>query len=155
MTKPFLDIKIRLTSKVEKRGDCWIWQGSKGKQGYGNVGIRVARGVSKTVLAHRCSYQAFVGEIADGMCVLHRCDNPSCINPDHLFLGTNKDNVDDKVGKGRTYEKLSDAQVLEIRTRYVRGNGRILAKEFNVCPMTISLVVRGRLHNHSSLEVQS
>jgi len=75
------------------------------------------------MLAHRASYQSYIGEIPEGLNVLHRCDVPSCINPDHLFLGTTQDNVDDKVNKNRQSKgsghgrsKLTNDQVLAIRT---------------------------------------
>lgn len=144
MTKPFLPLSTRIMSGIDKKDDCWIWRGYKGKQGYGVMGIS-----RKSTLAHRASYSAFVGDIPQGMHVLHKCDMPSCVNPEHLFLGTNSDNVADKVSKGRTHEKLSDAQVREIRRRYVPGLGRTLAKEFKVSPMTISLTVRGKLHKEA------
>lgn len=75
---------------------CWIWGLRVDKQGYGRINFN-----SKTEQAHRISYKAFRGDIPNGMCVLHKCDNPTCVNPDHLFLGTKKDNVQDMILKGR------------------------------------------------------
>lgn len=76
---------------------CWEWQGHRLPKGYGHF-----RGLTaKNVKAHRFAYELLVGPIPDGLRVLHRCDNPPCVNPVHLFLGTDKDNSDDKIAKGR------------------------------------------------------
>lgn len=76
--------------------DCWIWSRGKTTGGYGSL-----RRENRHVLAHRLSYQTFNGKIPDGYHILHKCDNPSCVNPDHLFAGTNQDNILDSVNKGR------------------------------------------------------
>jgi hypothetical protein len=90
------DLKQRLLSKIEKTETCWIWNAQTCKDGYGKVKIE-----GKTVRGHRAFYQTFVGPIPDNLWVLHKCDNPSCVNPDHLFLGDVKDNVRDSIEKGR------------------------------------------------------
>ena len=77
---------------------CWLWTGYRMPRGYGNFQSRDPK-IGR--LAHRYAYAAFVGSIPDGMGVLHRCDTPPCCRPDHLFLGTDQDNIDDKVAKGR------------------------------------------------------
>lgn len=89
----------RFWSKVDLKGpdDCWEWQASKLPDGYGSFGVR-SRVVDK---AHRVSWVLKNGPIPDGMSVCHRCDNPPCVNPDHLFLGTQQDNMKDMVSKGR------------------------------------------------------
>lgn len=81
--------------KVDKTEDCWEWTASKNKQGYGIFGHQ-----GQTWLAHRLSYK-LSNMLPDGVKVLHRCDNPPCVNPDHLFLGTQKDNIKDMAAKGR------------------------------------------------------
>lgn len=89
--------KSRFLSKVEFSSYCWNWQGRKNKSGYGKLGNRYA---------HRLSYELFNNNsIPEKMCICHKCDNPSCVNPDHLFLGTQKDNMRDMIKKGRQVKK--------------------------------------------------
>ena len=90
----------QLFDRNVKRGDgCWEWHGYRNAKGYGfaRPGGRGAKGV----LAHRLSWELHGGAIPDGMFVLHKCDNPPCVNPAHLFLGTNADNTRDRVAKQR------------------------------------------------------
>lgn len=113
-------IKERLlsTKVVDIQTGCWNWIGSSRGIGYGRL-----KHQSKTWAAHRLSYTVFVGPITEGLWVCHRCDNPSCINPDHLFLGTPLDNNQDMVCKNRNKScpgvlngtaTLNEEQVLEI-----------------------------------------
>lgn len=93
----------RFWARVEigPHGACWHWLGGRHQnQGYGRLNEGVPRG--KTIYAHRVSWLLHFGEIPDGLCVLHRCDNPPCVNPAHLFLGTVTDNNADRHAKGRT-----------------------------------------------------
>lgn len=85
---------------VDPETSCWIWQGTKIKAGYGVIERRVD-GKRVTKLAHRISYEHHVGPIPDGMKACHTCDTPSCINPAHLWLGTQADNMMDMQAKGR------------------------------------------------------
>jgi hypothetical protein len=83
------------------RGDpdaCWPWTGTHIKQGYGQISAGQGK---RMILAHRLSYEMHVGPVAAGLSVLHRCDNPPCVNPAHLFLGTKRDNTLDALAKGR------------------------------------------------------
>jgi hypothetical protein len=92
------EFEYRFWSKAKKAGGCWVWQ-ARGRVGKGYGKFSVRRGWNQ--LAHRVAWSLVNGEIPDGLHVLHSCDNMLCVNPVHLFLGTNKDNIDDKVGKGR------------------------------------------------------
>jgi hypothetical protein len=87
----------RFWNKVLKTDTCWLWTGTKDSRGYG----RFAEMDRKMVLPHRFSWEIHFGRIAQGLQVCHKCDNPSCVNPKHLFLGTNSDNIQDSLRKGR------------------------------------------------------
>ena len=86
----------RFLAKVKKTETCWLWIGNKMPKGYG-----LFRRNNRRWLAHRVSYDLFIDRIDPKICVLHKCDNPSCIKPEHLFLGTQGDNIRDCVAKGR------------------------------------------------------
>lgn len=86
----------RFMGKVDASGDCWVWTGSVAPNGYGRFFLD-----GKVVYAHRAAYELTHGTIPDGLYVCHHCDNPRCVQPDHLFLGTPSDNALDKVQKGR------------------------------------------------------
>lgn len=107
-------------------GGCWVWELGKDKDGYGMTTIC---GENK---AHRASFRLFRGEIPEGFLVCHTCDNPSCVNPAHLFLGTHQENMNDMKEKGRRngYQKLSLNQVLAIRASKLPRS--YLAKRYGV-----------------------
>ena len=141
----------RFWSKVDKSGECWEWTGSFTSRGYGKMGI-----CRMTKSAHRLSAEIHFGPIPDGMVVMHTCDNPSCVRPEHLRIGTYKENTRDCVNKGRIahgtrqgLHTLSDKSVSEIRTRYIRRkNGPLLALEYGVSISTISHIVRNKTWRH-------
>lgn len=125
---------------------CWEWRGLLDRAGYGRVydGDRVQA-------AHRYSYMTRVGPITPEEFILHKCDNPPCMNPDHLFVGDDISNTADKMSKKRqangeltTLHKLSDRQVAEIRSSFTgrRGEQAALARKFKVSPGYISMLVR-------------
>ncbi len=126
-------------SKVFKSTNCWLWMASKDSKGYGHLVH-----CKKTLMAHHLSWKIHHGPIPEGMNVLHKCDNPFCVNPDHLFLGTQLDNMIDMARKERQpCRKLSKSEVLEIRDLYKSGefSQKFLSKKYEVCTATIHNVV--------------
>lgn len=133
---------------------CWEWTGSRSTAGYGTFGVTTER----TTTAHRFSWEIHNGPIPRGLFVCHSCDNPPCVNPAHLFLGTATDNNADMRAKGRGCDPprkagehhhralLTSAQVTEIRRRYIPRvvTRRMLAEEFGVSVATIKAVIDGR-----------
>jgi hypothetical protein len=89
-------VEERFFEKVNITDSCWIWIGTPNRDGYGRMSVN-----KKQYLAHRLSYQIHKGEISNDLCVCHTCDNPSCVNPEHLWIGTHQNNVTDKVNKNR------------------------------------------------------
>lgn len=125
------------------KGDCWLWIGSRSGTGYGRV-LRIS--------AHRRSWIIHNGPVADGLCVLHKCDNPPCVRPDHLFLGTNRDNNIDMVSKGRVRNgrtMLTPETVRAIRARGSKGvASKDIASEFHTSMSQVRKVITRRSWAH-------
>ena len=132
----------------EDSNGCWIWQRGKHSLGYGCMMFE-----GRICWTHRLAYTLFKGEIPERKCVCHHCDNPSCCNPDHLFLGTSRDNTKDRHAKGRDAygerngnAKLTDKDVEEIRTKFdgVFGCIKRLAEEYGVSVYQINNILHGK-----------
>lgn len=147
----------RFIKKINFTDTCWLWTAAKYPSGYGQFGFE-----GKTYATHRFLWNFLRGEIPEGICVLHKCDVRACIKPDHLFLGTKKDNSDDMIKKGRDRKlkgehhgmaKLSNVQVKEIKSIYVRGRNGFsqvkLAEMYGVDRTVIGKIVTGKAYNYA------
>lgn len=158
----------RFWAKVEKSEGCWLWQAAKDRDGYGWFKVS-----GRQVYAHRVAYEMQAGEPAGQFQVCHACDTPSCVNPAHLFVGTQAVNSADMVAKGRQAKgdrhgarthpervprgehnkgggKLTATQVREIRRAYAarEANQVTLAARFGVTQGLVSAIVRGAVWQH-------
>ena len=143
--------RLRKNYRIDPNTECWIWTGYIGGQGYGRL-----TNEKKPLSTHRLAYETWVGEIPEGLCVLHKCDVRSCINPDHLFLGTQKDNVQDCMEKGRRnsvrgskhgHAKLTETEILKIRNMAGQLH-KDIAAQFGVSRATIGDVLTRKLWTH-------
>jgi len=157
----------RFWEKVRRGPGCWEWQGYRDEKGYGTFHVDTAR---HAVKAHRFAWELAHGPLSQekvdhrGTCVLHRCDNPSCVRPDHLFLGTQTDNNRDRHAKGRSVmpknkargeragkAKLSNADAVAIRRLHSEGVSQVeLGRRFGVDSSNICRLVSGKTYKEVS-----
>lgn len=157
-----------LLSRLEKwavrtESGCLEWQGSKDKRGYGTIHVGAKHGLPpKKYQAHRVAFFVRHGRLPNGF-ALHKCDNRACIEADHLFEGSNAENMADMVRKGRqargsrnAFAKLTEAQVLEIRALYSTGKytQRRVGEMFGVDHSTVSYIVRGETWTAANIDVE-
>lgn len=135
-----MSLSDRFWSKVSRgeTGECWTWTGCTNAEGYGRIFTK-----ESVQNAHRVSWKIANGDIPRDLVVRHRCDNPSCVNPDHLELGTHADNARDKAIRRRTKRKVSDADVRAIRAE--KGRYRLIANRYGVSVAYVCRVKQGSL----------
>lgn len=157
MAGKFIAINRRFWSKVSKTDSCWLWTGSVTGGGYGQIWESLPN--RKRHDAHRWSWIMHNGEIPLNLHVLHKCDVKLCVNPDHLYLGTRKDNMRDALERGQklvgsqcSFAKLSAEQVVLVRELKALGiyTNAKLAQEFDVSPTTIWRAYSGRAYKDVS-----
>lgn len=134
---------------------CWLWGGKVNRDGYGYL-----HADGRTRLAHRYWWRNLIGEIPAGMCVLHKCDTPSCVNPDHLFLGTQAENMQDMKIKGRASratkirgEQCWKTTITEQQAREIfaaSGSQREIAARFGITQGSVSLIKSGKNWKHAT-----
>lgn len=142
------DLYERFWEKVVVGPECWGWSAHKHKLGYGKI-RPTSKYCDAMIGAHQASWMIHKGPIPEGMCVLHKCDNPECSNPSHLFLGSHTDNMRDKERKrrGKHPRKLSESDVAEIQTLFLNGHKQALvAEKFGVSFQRISQLKKEAHH---------
>lgn len=146
-----LEERLRHHGWTVSTSGCWEWKAGRNPSGYGQLAVGAPG--SAPMIASRAAYAAWIGEIPEGMVVCHSCDNPPCINPAHLFLGTRTDNNRDMGSKGRArhderhpHVKLSNEQVRQIRQMYETGDftQSELGRRFGVGQPAVSMIVGHR-----------
>lgn len=146
MSKKTLLERFTCKLMVDESSKCWNWIGAKSKNGYGHISVN-----GRVQQAHRVSYEMHVGVIQDGLEICHRCDNTSCVNPDHLFAGTHKENMNDckikgrgkgLVGEDNKRAKLTREDVIFIRSSSMTNTA--LGKMFGVSNVAVSYARSGK-----------
>jgi len=156
-----MDLLTNFWPYVRKSDGCWLWTGTKSPEGYGRCYF-YGGAYKKLWLTHRLSWAIHRGKIQDGLFVCHKCDTPSCVNPDHLFLGTPAANMADMKSKGRSngndgsncgeahgMHKLTEHQVIEARSLYASGvSQHKLAKLYGVSQSTLNEAINKKTWKH-------
>lgn len=141
-------------------GACWVWGGTLDDSGYGVMTAARADGKRKPSRAHRVIYEHLIGPIPAGKLLMHSCDNPPCVNPEHLTPGTDAENLGDMARKGRSARgskhwsaKVTEAQVMEARRKYASGRYTLatLAAEYGLTVTPVSQLIRGVTWKHLPL----
>lgn len=127
----------RFAAKTRWDGDCLVWSGYRNADGYGKLTVR-----NRQWAAHRLAYVDAWGAIPEGELVRHKCDNPACVNPSHLETGTNADNARDKAERRRAKTKITDAEVVAIRSDKRRL--RQIAQQFSISASSVCLIKAGK-----------
>ena len=152
--KEDIDKLLRTKIKLDPNSECWLWLGDKNDGGYGRIYRLLENKKKVKFLAHRYFYTFFKKPIDENLILCHKCDNPSCVNPEHLFEGTDRDNATDRKLKGRNRSLESYHSTTKLswdNVNYIRAFNKkdkpnvILAKEFNVTPEYISHIRLGRV----------
>lgn len=143
-----MPMQVRFWGKVDKSGDCWLWTGATNTgNGYGRFMMRSRKPKFAVVdYAHRASWFIVNGFIPDGMFVCHRCDNPKCVRPSHLFLGRHEENMQDMASKGRHVgsRKLSNQDVLAVHQMRREGiSNKVIAATFSLTRTHVSKILNG------------
>ena len=140
-----MTLKERILDTIKVEGVCWVWTGSVSNKGRPRLKYKC-----KTTTAHRASYIAFKGKIKDGLYVLHTCDNPMCVNPDHLYAGTHQDNMNDRTNRGRGIKgerhhkaKLTEKEVISIRNSDRTATS--MAHEYDIAISTVCRIRRNEI----------
>ena len=147
----------RFWARVERGDGCWEWRGTRRRDGYGQLMVN-----GKLIRAHRLAYELSVGPIPPGLSVCHRCDNPPCVRPDHLWLGSRAENLADMTAKGRRRHfmgrpqagslnhnaKLTEDDIRVMRLMASQYTQRAIAERFGIGRANVSLIIRGKTWRH-------
>lgn len=152
-----LGVEVRFWKYVEETEKCWLWKGAVKPNGYGHFNWRASWKKPIQMGAHRASWIIHFGPIPEGMYVCHKCDVKNCVRPDHLFLGTAVDNMQDCVRKGRiaSGDKLPQTKLNHQKARFIRGfvkkrgDQTRVSKLLNISRRAVSFVVNGKAWNDS------
>jgi hypothetical protein len=144
------NVIARFWSKVNKTDSCWLWIANTCRDGYGNITANKIQ-----YKAHRYSLMIHGAAVPKGSIVMHTCDNPSCVRPEHLIVATQRDNIKDKVNKNRqakgesnALSKLTESTVLEIRSLYPTLSIRKLSRKYNTCENNVRAIIKRETWKH-------